>query len=472
MSCGPHPRLLCVLGLITLSACPAELHQAPGSSPRGVLLVVVDTLRADHVGVYGSPQDLTPHIDSFASESLVFRNTIAASSWTRPSVASIFTSLYPTVNQVLGQDDSLSDGLETIAETVSAAGLRTFAVSSNANAGTDYGFDQGFDLFVKNLRRRSYPGERGMVPAERITRRALEIVDSLGSKERFFLFLHYIDPHMPYLQHADILPEPEPPGRFDGSRSGLRRLHSLNPQERTSDDIARIKYLYSGEVKYCDRWLGKLFDGLSGRGLLDRLLIILTSDHGEGLWDHGVRGHGKNLHGETVRVPLIVRFPQPAAHASRHIDWFTSHVDIAPTILGALGLPLPDRYQGRDLGAAARQGRLVGPSSFAYSEMNHKGVDLESISSSRQKLIRSRAFDGNEPPRRRNDLVEWYDLIDDPRESRNLSRSAEVRQEPLYDIMRRIGARNLRRRIAGDRVAVEDLDPETLEELKALGYLG
>ena len=518
--------------LLTTLLCTCGSSHDP---PRGAILIVVDTLRADHVGAYGATSNLTPRLDALASRALVFRNAVAVSSWTKPSVASMLTGRYPTSIAVLTEIDAISEEVDTLSEMLAPAGVRSFAISSNGHAGVDYGFGQGFESFDTDLERVGYPsGKRQMVPAEAITRRALETVDGIGDEDPFFLFLHYTDPHSPYLPHPGLLDEEEPAGRFTGSQKDLKLINAQN-DEHTETDRARIRYLYAGEVKYCDRWLGELFDGLEERGLLDDVLLVITSDHGEGLWDHGARGHRQDLYEEIIQVPLVVLFPPRLSPRPQQVDAFASHVDIAPTILGALGLTPPEHLQGRDLGAAVRDGTIAPRGDFAYSEMTHleRGIDLESISDGRSKIIRDRSFDGGPakpfeyvvkegenlgmlakhflnsrgqvgrilrhnpglkdladdprtiepepgtvieiPARRRikgEDLLEVYKLVDDPREQIDLSEGMDEPAASLIPLMRRMTADNLAQRIEGRKIRPEDLDPKTLEQLKGLGYLG
>ncbi len=534
----PHARCICFL-LTWLTACgPAGERAKPAADEplppvRGALLIVVDTLRADHVGVYGSGRDLTPHMDALAADALVFRNGIAASSWTRPSIASMFTGQYPTSIAVLDKTDALDDELETVAETLTAAGVVSLGISTNGNSGKKFNFHQGFARFEHRLPRQpGYAAGHPMVPAEEVTRTALELIDGVGQGAApFFLFAHYTDPHAPYIAHPGLLSEPEPPGRFNGSRIQLDQLDALDAHQRTAEDVDRIRHLYAGEVKYCDVWLGELFGGLESRGLLDDMLVVLTSDHGEGLWDHGARAHGRDLYEEMIQVPLIVRFPRASGIAPATIEAFAHHIDIAPTILGTFGVPLPSDYQGRDLGLAAQRGELDRERGFAYSEMNSGGIDLESASNGRLKLIRDRAYDHSKagpfeytlqegdtlekvsrraygahshvpeiralnphlppgvpidaalepgmrlsmPARRRppdDQLFELFELADDPREQCRLPLVSGDDGERLGDILRHFAAENLARSIQGQRISLESLDEETLAELRGLGYLG
>lgn len=503
---------------------PACAPEDAAPTARGAVLVVIDTLRADHVGVYGAPADLTPHIDGFAQDAVVYADALAASSWTRPAVASLFTGRYPAAVDMLTKQDALSDEIETLAEQLSGAGISCQAVSTNGNAGRSFGFAQGFEDFHDALPRIGYPDDVQVTPAEEVTTKALDVLDGLPAEAPFFLFLHYVDPHAPYLPHPEQRASEAPPGRFDGSRARLNALDNLSDADRTSEDEARIRHLYAGEVRYCDAWIGTLLDELSQRYDLDELLVVITSDHGEGLWDHGLRGHGQDLYEEMIRVPLVVRFPSGRGPGHGRVDGFVNHVDVAPTVLAAFGLEAPAIMQGRDL--AVSRGNA-----FGYSEMDQLGIDLESVSDGRSKLIRDRGFDGRKgapfrytlqerdtlrsldrrfygrvshreeilalnpdlaagttpegvsavglsvrmPARKRpagDDLLEWYDLRTDAGESDDRSAETPDALATLRERMAAFERDNRQRRVEGRQIEERDLDRETLEDLKALGYLG
>ena len=293
------PRVLRLTACALVMSCsgpsvpdpPSPAVESADQPPAGVVLIVVDALRADHVGSYGSDQGLTPHLDELAEEGYVFENAIATSSWTRASIASMFSSRYPTAISVVGRDDSIGSSVVTVAEVLQVLGnFQTLGVSTNANAGAQYGFAQGFDTFLAPESEGSYPGDFAVPIAETVTRTALALLDERDLSRPFFLFLHYVDPHDPYLPHPGLLDSVEPSGRFDGSRRRLQEMDRTAPSDLTEADVERIKFLYAGEVKYADAWIGALLAGLRDRGLHDDTLIVVTADHGEGLWDHAPRG--------------------------------------------------------------------------------------------------------------------------------------------------------------------------------------
>jgi arylsulfatase A-like enzyme len=444
-------------------------HRDATAAPRpaGTVLILVDTLRADHLGAYGSPLGLTPHLDDLAEGTTLFERAIAPSSWTRSTVASLFTSRYPTSIGVLGREDAIAGEVVTLAEVLEAAGFETLAVSTNRNAGPVYGFDQGFDRFEVPDLTASYPGDFPIHVAEGVTRKALRFLDERDPGRPFFLFLHYVDPHDPYLPHPGLLDVPEPAGRFDGSRRDLSRLDALPAAEITEPDRARIRHLYAGEVRYCDLWIGALLRGLEERRLRDRVVVIVTSDHGEGLWDHGLRSHGRDLYEEQIRVPLIVDLPSAEAddRERRRVTEAVSLVDVAPTILAANGLAPEGAFRGADLMQLVRGRSRPRRHESVYSELALDGRDLEALRHRNQKLIRNR----REVESRHTEL---YDLSVDPHERHDLAGVAQERRGELEAAIQALTAELCSEAVAAERVRESELDADTARSLAALGYLG
>lgn len=457
-----------------LAATPLPFTATPpsasrtGPPPRGIVLIVIDTLRADHLGAYGSSRGLTPELDALAERSWVFENAIATSSWTRSSVASILTGCYPTSIDVLGREDAIADEVQTLAELLGAAGYRSWGITTNGNAGERHGFQQGFDEFLVPEPRVSYPDDFPMIPAEAVTELALEKLAARDPDAPFFLFLHYTDPHDPYLPHPELIEGPEPPGRFDGSRRDLKELDRLPSDQRTEDDMARIRHLYAGEVRYCDLWLGRLFDGIEELGLDDGLLTIVTADHGEGLWDHGRRDHGRDLYQETVRVPLIVHLPGKSSASAGRVEETVSLADIVPTVLASCGVASGAGVQGRDL-YPLLEARDRGPAfASVYSEMTVNNVDAHAVWMGPFKAIRDRTPD---EPEEETERWQLFDLSRDGAEHEPAASLGDA--EPDLRRMLWVWDRELQRaRIEGETVPLEELDADTLQQLHGLGYVG
>ncbi|MAJ61667.1 MAG: hypothetical protein CBC48_18155 [bacterium TMED88] len=456
-------RSLLVLGIAAWVACDS----APPSLPEGessplIVFIIIDTLRADHVGAYGAAEDLTPNIDALAREGVVFENAIASSSWTRSSIASMITSRYPTKLGVLGRSDAIPASAVTLAEVLKERGFTTQGIVTNSNAGKSFGFDQGFDRFIFPEKTQGHSEDAQTFVAEGVTETALELLDATPRGEPTFLYLHYQDPHDPYLPHPGFSDAKGPEGRFNGSRNDLNALDNTPLSEISQSDLDHIRNLYSGEVAYCDYWIGELIRGLESRGLLKDTMIIITSDHGEGLWDHGVRDHGRDLYEEMIRVPLIVwtsseenrgdRLPEPV-----------SHLDLAPTILGALGIPIPAAFEGVDLSSAIsgqpQQERAV------YSELSLDGADLKAARHSGLKLIRGKPF--AKPSR----TVELYDLKKDPGETENFAAVARDDATHLEADLSHWEKLQEKDRARAEYVNLSALDEDSIQNLQVLGYL-
>jgi arylsulfatase A-like enzyme len=440
-------------------------------APRAILFVVIDTLRADHVGAYGAAPDSTPALDRLAQRSYVFDQAHATSSWTRSSIASMLTARYPASLHVLGRDDAIPESALTVAEILSARGWHTAGVFSNGNASPELGFAQG----VAEVRRptvvRGYPGDFQKFTAEGVTAEAVAALRAwrdAGTASPLFLFVHYIDPHDPYLPHPDFMPGAEPTGRFSGARPELDRVDHLAPNELAASDVARIKYLYEGEVRYCDRWVGALLDQLDALGVADRTMIVLTADHGEGLWDHGRRGHGVDLYQEQIRVPLFIHYPGMTAADAARIAAPMSLLDLVPTMLGALGIDRPAEVEGHDLTPLARGAARAFALDYVYAELDLDGRSFQSMRLGPAKLIVRRG-DVSAALKR----PKLFRLDSDPGERSDLG--ADERERP---VVQRLGTAIERwataiaaRAGATPRTTVPPLDPKLQEQLRGLGYL-
>ena len=455
----PCAVLLLALGL---GACGDSLEIR---RPSNVVLIVLDTLRADHLGAYGSTRGLTPNLDRLAERSIVFENAIATSSWTRPSIASMLTSKYPTSLGLFSRKDALAEAHQTLAESLrQEAGLVTLGVSTSPNSGAEFGFGKGYDHYVTSTLSSEYPGDRPIPIAEGVNAEGLRLLDEHAPAGGFFLFLHYLDPHAPYLPHPELMDAPEPAGRFDGSR---RRVDAMDKrlQELTESDRQRIRYLYAGEVRYLDQWLGRLFDELDGRGLGEETMIVITSDHGEGLWDHGLRDHGNDLYRETVHVPLIVHYPGMDESDGRRVTAPVSLIDIASTVFGVFVIEPPAGYQGADL-VTHLDAEEVSAEELVLSEMDLRGRRLRSIRRGNLKLIET-----GEQPCERDTTIELFDLASDPDEQQNLVGQRRDVEARLATLLAKSGLRLVEGGDAREEVELSDLDPATLDSLRALGYL-
>ena len=447
-SCGPFPN---------------------GSSgePPNVLLVVVDTLRADALLKTREGVAVMPRVATLAAQSVFYPNAVSPSSWTRPAMASVLTSLDVAVHGVyfsVRKDgdhettDVLPASLDTLATLLKDRGYRTFAVQTNGNLTDEMGFARGFSAYRFYLD----------APATPITDAALE--ELAAAKSPFFAYVHYIDPHAPYA----------PPGRFRdlfGKRPALSeadekaladsmdylkdRLYSaFGVQDKrefaaiSPEGKEEMKVRYDAECRYVDEEIGRLLDYVDRN--FPNTLIVFLSDHGEEFWEHGSMGHGTSLHGEQVDVPLIIHGPglAPVTVPDR-----VSTLDVLPTVFGRLGLPPNPQWQGRDLfapGRALSKEDLFAATRGADARLK---IDAEMVSAGKWKLIRD-ANTGNEQLFDTDaDRDEQHDrAADDANVARELAQTLESRQK--VD----------REHPLKSRANAAPLDAESLEKIKAIGY--
>lgn len=379
-----EPRLaarLAFAGLaILLAAC---------SEPRtNLLLITVDTLRRDHLGVHGETRALTPQLDAFARDAVVFDVAFAPAPFTRPSVAALLTGHDPGSLGVVSNAHPFRGSVETLATGLWGAGFQTAAVVSNAVLKPASGLARGFDAYDAELpeheRIRGVP-ERS---AEPTTDAALAQLDRIGREpERpFFLWVHYQDPHGPYtpppaLRERQLGPQAQRPGDpdqlpvSDDSR-GLGAIPSYQylDAQRTP---AFYRAGYAAEVHHTDAQIGRLLAELGARGLAGRTLVVFASDHGESLGEDDYWfAHGEYLSDVLVRIPLWIR--GPGLEPGRRAD-VASLLDVLPTVFGQLGLSPPAGLPGRDLFAAGAksQSSVVPLSTFAEASVPRRGVVAE-----------------------------------------------------------------------------------------------
>jgi arylsulfatase A-like enzyme len=390
--------------------------QAPADRPPNVVLVVVDTLRADGLSLYGYPRTTSPALQALAQESVVFHRAYATAPWTKPSVTSLLTSRLPRDHGVHDWENLPTVGLNTLPQHLKAQGYATHAVvSHHAFHPRANQFHEGFDTFdVRPFEGRGSPHE--IVSSKRVTDLALEALDDL--EEPYFLWVHYFDPHDTYLPHPQF---------------------AFGEADRDK---------YDSEVAWTDYHLGRLVEGLRARRQLDRTVLAITADHGESFGDHGMFLHTTTLYEELVRVPLLLRAP---GLTPDHIDARVSLRDLAPTLLALAGQPPAPTFQGQAWPVAT--GLLQPPAKPIFAETRRMS-DLQMVIVGDQKLILDRA-------RRRQEI---YDLRADPTESRDLgpqAPSAAGLRATLDQLFR----------APEPPPQVVPLDPTTQAALEALGYL-
>jgi arylsulfatase A-like enzyme len=446
--------------MVALLACAALLPACGGLAPPDIVLVVVDTLRADHLGAYGYARPTSPRIDALAAEGLWFRRAYAHSSWTLPSLASLLTGLLPHEHRV-GRDpaDPMRYGRvppeqETLAEILRARGYRCGAIVNNTYLAPEFALNQGFEEHY------DYRGATltEIRSAEESVDAALSWLREVGSARPRFLLLHLMEPHLSYdpppaVRHAFTGAGPPPvevpfgdAEAFAALRSGSRRLAGA--------ELDYVLGLYDEEILAVDRAIGRLLAGLE-QAAGGRVAIVLTADHGEEFFERGSFEHGHALWGVLTRVPLVIRAP---GLAPGRFEGVVQHVDVFQTILALAGAPRPPGTRGASLLARDPAGG-TGDAEVAVSENLLSGPDQTSLADATHRLLVELASRRAQVWSLDRDGLEVARLAEEPAR-RELDRLAPA-LERIRGHLDPIAA------VAGPRIP----DEETLLRLKALGYL-
>ncbi len=444
----------------------AVFLSASGCAPNertNVLVVVIDTLRADMLGCYGSPRQATPNLDAFAGEGVLFYSAYSQSPWTLPSFASLITSTYPSQHGAVGRMEGMfypiRKRMRKAPQSFEDQGYTTAAVVNNIFLRGVFGFNDGFGSYD------FYPAEiKKIRRADEVTGLAIRWLNHHEKEDKpFFLLLHYFDPHFAYL------PPPEFRERFGGSFKG-RVMDVKHPDDvregkvlMTGMDKENMHNLYCGEVAFTDREVGRLMDHLREEGILENTVVVVTSDHGEELWDHGGFEHGHTQYEELLRVPLLVRFPGKE-YAGIGVRDPVRLMDVMPFLHDYLGLARPDTFEGQSFLTllrgedAQRDGGGTGYAPSLFFEGCLYGSEKKAIRVNNLKLIMD--METKET---------WlFDLEKDPLEKCNLAVSSKEEAAALKQELMNLLSGLKRAGETGGRPA--DLSDETMEDLRKLGY--
>ncbi len=476
---------------------PQRTSQELRSPP--VILISVDTLRSDHLSLYGYNRKTTPNLERLASDGVLFKNVISPSNWTLPAHGSLFTGTFPRkhaahiAEEVQRRAETetftwltttlktpslpeitrpLPPENQTAAELLRDAGYRTAAIVANsALLHRSFGLDQGFELY--DDRERMSLGFEPVVNsilqffplvlnemvkpyrlAEEINTEALRWLAKVADRP-FFLFLNYMEPHYPCAPPRGFqnFYRIEKTAHFDHVQTPYVDLHALSPQQRRS-----LRGLYDGEIAYLDDQIGKLIDRLKRQGLYERSMIIVTSDHGDFFGEHGLWSHGIGPYDQVHRVPLIIKYPRSATTGRE--EGYVQLIDILPTILKEVGIPIPAGIQGAPL---PRVGHPIITEHYEHIHLGERypagwGQGYRVLYEAPWKLVLYS-----------DDRVELFNLVTDTNEQRNLSSERKdvvnLLRARLYEYVESMEP------IASPSTKKTLIEKETQRKLKSLGYV-
>jgi arylsulfatase A-like enzyme len=409
-----------------------------------VLFILIDTLRSDRLSAYGYERDTSPNLARLASGGILFARHLAQSSWTKCSMASMWTGLYPARNGITRYDDVIPDSADLPAEILREAGFKTVGLYRNGWVSPNFGFAQGFDVYTRPAPRVAPPSVRRENPTlksigtdEDVIETAIEYL-RVNGRDRWFLYLHLMDIHEYTYDEESAL--------FGGEYSDI----------------------YDNSIRRVDAILGVLFAYLHDEGLADKTIVVVTSDHGEAFRERGLEGHARRVYKETTEVPLIVSLPfrlDPGVVVPTR----TRNVDIWPTILDLLGLRVPEPRDGESRVSevvAAAQGEAIDEADA--TAIAH--LDTTWGMSGREPLPTIAVTRGPyryvKVPMPNSDLESLFDSSRDPGELQDV---AESEPDTLSEL-RGIGEAYMREAPAWGEVPTRDLSEMELNQLRALGY--
>lgn len=437
--------VLLLVSLLTASACaPAPPSQPP------VILIVLDTVRADHMSLYGYDRPTTPRLEEIASSGSVFEWAFSTGAWTLPGVSSILTGRLPAGHGA-GRHPTkkhtftrIRESVPTVAGLLSEAGYTTAAIANGGYLSPGFRMDRGFERYD------FHPAtDMAIRRADTSVDIALEWIDEWDRDEPFFLMLHLFDAH----RHYDA-PEPARGTFTDRFADRYENMDSLESrlQAEGAGDLEFHMAAYDEEILWLDREVARFVEALRERGIWDRSLVALTADHGEAFREHGVLAHGASLFNEVLRVPMILWGPEIPG---RRWKGPVSTVDIVPTLLDRVGVEAPPELPGISLYGLFEDGEL--PRRLLFAENDLMVADHVAVISWPLKLIHD--FD--------NEISLLFDMERDPEERVDLTANPDRATRRAVRELRR-QARELHRGQVGQEA---ELDPELVEELRALGYI-
>lgn len=408
----PNRRTLAIAASAALLLCGTISRAASPEKP-DIVIILADSLCADHVGCYGYHRDTTPGIDAFAKRAVRFDEAVASGSWTQPSIMTLFTSVSPDIHQRVLPATTLASNVVTLAEALKKEGYQTIGITSNMMTHRQYGFAKGFDVYddfsvslAPSATSEHAASQAGTSPT--LTRLAQNKLNARDPDKPLFLFVLYIDPHWDYL----------PPAPYDNMFTNdpvpaMRQIWALNRRVLAEDVKRRIVDAYDGEIRYTDSHVANLIAFIEAESpKKDNTAIVFCADHGEAFWERGFVSHGNNLYEEEVRVPLVIQPPKTRTlvpDGGAVVTGQVGLIDVAPTLLDLAGITPPATWQGRSL-VPYLGGGTVDEKPIVMETRIRKGIE-RGVRTSRYKITARAPF---------ATPAEAYDLVADPSETNNL----------------------------------------------------
>ena len=461
--------------LVGLLFC-CSMHCTSKESPRHVIFISLDTTRPDHLGCYGNPWIRTPNLDQLADESLLFSNYMTVVPTTLPSHTSLFTGTFPHRHGTPQNGFVVNSDNLMLTERLKTSGFHTAGFIGSFALDSRFHFSQGFDYYDETYEKfvgteRRTQNERS---AQSVTDATIRYLDKTGVPSKLFLFVHYFDPHKPF--------DPPPPYNTlyhleEGSKTGSSILahydcaHTLSNKDWETAKQAALNY--AGEISYMDHHVGRLLYYLRQKGILDNALLVVTSDHGENFWEHmPYFHHGTATYQTTMHGICLIRLPK-GNRGGNTMDQLTSSIDITPTVLHYLNLPVPEDIDGKILDLTTATEPASNHTLYGQATLTRPWKAPEVTTgwphTNKSRCIREGNFKYIHTPFAETE--EFYDLSRDPFEQNNLLKS------PAPEII--IRAKELKAKLELWASSARPLESflerekqkETIEKLKALGYM-
>lgn len=474
----------------------------PGHQRPNIVLISIDSLRADHLSCYGYEKNTSPAIDRLAREGVLFKNVYSTTSWTLPSHISMMTGLPDQAHQVTTHTRSLADGWPTLAQELKKQGYATGGFFTGPYLHPIFGFGRGFDRYESCIRTDTvfdgYMDEkRTMLDPEHrkiwndkmngilgdsssptVLKKSKKWLNEIDLEKPFFMFLHFFDVHYDYLppKECDIF-YPDYKGEITGHNYEDASIYHKNMKP---DDLKRVISLYDGEILWVDKHVQMIMDFLEEKGVKENTVVVVTSDHGEEFFEHGEKDHRKvnGLFNEVIKVPLVFHWPKKIAQGRTVMGQYRI-IDIMPTLLEIAGNSKMEIGTGKSLCQLLRKDRggklLKGEDNVAISELTFltpKVVAAVDRADTKDRIISMRSKGWHLTYFADSGKAYLFDMEADPNETRNLAEERKEDVDRWLKALKRQDAALIKLGSTVKRKGLKELDPELIKQLEALGYMG